>query len=137
MKFLLTSLLGLRWAPFAAPGLALAVAGWGCSWPQCAGLSLRRLLLWNTGSRCADSSAPEARGTLPEQTRTRVPCMDRLILIHCATMRVLRCGFYCRTYFLTVFGFFFFLTVFAMNEVFKMSFIYFDSFDCAKNQIQI
>ena len=69
------------------------MASGGHSSSRCAGLSLScPLLLWSAGSRRAGSvivahgpSCSAACGILPDQGSTRVPCIGRQILNHCAT----------------------------------------------------
>ena len=76
-------------------GLSLVVASGGHSSSRCAGLSLSwPLLLRSTGSRRAGSvivahgpSCSAACGIFPDQTR--VPCIGRQILNHCATREAL------------------------------------------------
>ena len=91
----------LRWVFVAARGHPLVVASGGYSSLQCAGFSLRWLLLLrSTGSRCAGFSscgtraqqlwltglvAPRHVGSSQIRARTRVPCIGRRILNHCAT----------------------------------------------------
>ena len=94
----------LRWVFVAARGLSLVAASGGYSSLQCAGFSLQwLLLLWGMGSRrvgfssCStqDSvvvahvlSCSAACGIFQDQDRTRVPCIGRRILNHCATREV-------------------------------------------------
>ena len=75
-------------------GLSLVAASGGHSSSRCAGLSLSGpLLLRSTGSRRAGSVVvahgpicSAACGIFPDQgSRTRVPCIGRQILNHCAT----------------------------------------------------
>ena len=74
-------------------GLSLAAASGGHSSSRCAGFSLSRpLLLWSTGSRRAGSAivahslvAPRHVGSSQTRAGTRVPCIGRQILNHCAT----------------------------------------------------
>ena len=74
-------------------GLSLVAASGGHSSSRCAGLSLSRpLLLRSTGSRPAGSVAvahrpvaPRHVGSSQTRARTRVPCIGRQILNHCAT----------------------------------------------------
>ena len=85
--------LWLCWVFVSVRGLSLVVASGGHSSSRCVGLSLSRpLLLWSTGSRRAGSavvahgpSCSAACGIFPDQARTRVPCICRQILNHCAT----------------------------------------------------
>ena len=88
--------LWLCWVFVSVRGLSLVAVSGGHSSSRCAGLSLSRpLLLWSTGSRCAGSaivahgpSRSAACGIFPDQDRTRVPCIGRQILNHCATRAV-------------------------------------------------
>ena len=75
-------------------GLSPVAASGGHSSSRCAGLSLSRpLLLRSTGSRRAGSVvvahgglvAPRHVGSSQTRARTRVPCIGRQILNHCAT----------------------------------------------------
>ena len=74
-------------------GHSLVAASGGQSSSQCADLSLSRpLLLRSTGSRRAGSVvwltglvAPRHVGSSQTRARTRVPCIGRQILNHCAT----------------------------------------------------
>ena len=103
----------LRCVFVAACGLSLVAASGGCSLLQCAGFSLRWLLLLrSTGSRHAGFSScgmwaqqlwlagsraqaqqlwhtgfavPRHVGSSRTRDRTRVPCIGRQILNHCAT----------------------------------------------------
>ena len=83
----------LCWVFVSVRGLSLVVASGGHSSSWCAGLSLSRpLVLRSTGSRRAGSvvvahwpSCSVACGTSQTRARTRVPCIDRQILNHCAT----------------------------------------------------
>ena len=78
-------------------GLSLVAASRGHSSSRCAGLSLSRpLLLRSTGSRRAGSVvvapgpvAPQHVGSSQTRARTRVPCIGRLTLNHCATREAL------------------------------------------------
>ena len=101
--------------------LSLVVASGGYSSLQCLGFSLRwLLLLWSMGSRCAGFSscgtwaqqlwlmgsraqaqwlkhtglgAPRHVGSSQTRARTRVPCISRRILNHCATREALPYSF--------------------------------------------
>ena len=88
----------LRWVFVAACGLSLVAVSRGYSSLQCAGFSLRwLLLLQSTGSRLAGSRAqaqylgrtslvaPRHVGSSRTRSRTRVPCISRRILNHCTT----------------------------------------------------
>ena len=83
------AVLGLR---FCARAFSSCGKG-GHSSSRCAGLSLSRpLLLRSTGSRRAGSVilltgsvAPRHVGSSQTRARTRVPCIGRQILNHCAT----------------------------------------------------
>ena len=92
----------LRWVFVAARRLSLVSASGGYSSLQCTGISLWwwLLLLRSTGSRCAGFSSCGTRaqqlwhtGLVPQwhvgsswtRARTRVPCISRRILNHCAT----------------------------------------------------
>ena len=83
----------LRWVFVAARGLSLVVASGGYSLLRCTGFSWRwLLLLWSMGSRRAGSVvvgtglvAPRHVGSSRTRDRTRVPCIGRRILNHCAT----------------------------------------------------
>ena len=103
----------LCWVFVAARGLSLVAVSGGYSSLQCAGFSLRWLLsLWSTGSRHAGFSScgtraqqlwltgsraqaqqlwrtglvtPRHVGSSRTRARTRVPCIGRRILNHCAT----------------------------------------------------
>ena len=85
--------LWLCWVFVSVRGLSLVVARGGHSSSRCAGLSLSRpLLLRSTGSRRAGSVilltgsvAPRHVGSSQTRARTRVPCIGRQILNHCAT----------------------------------------------------
>ena len=89
----------LCWVFVSVRGLSLVVASGGHSSSQCADLSLSRpLLLRSTGSRRAGSAivaqaqqlwltclvAPRHVGSSQTRARTRVPCIGRQILNHCA-----------------------------------------------------
>ena len=84
--------LWLCWVFISVRGLSLVAASGGHSSSRCAGLSLSRpLLLRSTGFRCAGSvvvvhgpSRSAACGIFPDRARTRVPCIGRQILNHCA-----------------------------------------------------
>ena len=103
----------LHWVFVAVRGLSLVAASGGYSSLRCADFSLQWLLsLWSTGSRCAGFSscgtraqqlwltgsraqaqqlwhtslvAPRHVGSSQTRDRTRVPCIGRRILNHCAT----------------------------------------------------
>ena len=85
-------------------GLSLVAASGGHFSSRCAGLSLSRpLLLWASHSRglsCCGAQAPDAQaqqlwltglvaprhvGSSQTRARTRVPCISRQTLNHCAT----------------------------------------------------
>ena len=94
-----------HWVFVAARGLSLVVASGGYSSLPCMGCSLRwLLLLWSTSSRrasfsscgtwaqylwCTGLVAPWHVGSSQTRARTRVPCIGRQILNHCATREVL------------------------------------------------
>ena len=94
----------LRWVFVAVHGLSLVAVSRGYSSLRGAGFSLRwLLLLWSTGSRHAGFSscgtwaqslwrtglvAPWHVGSSRTRARTRVPCIGRQILNHCATREV-------------------------------------------------
>ena len=106
----------LHWVFVAARGLSLVAASGGYSWLQCVGFSLRWLLLlrsmgsrragfsscgmlaqqlWLVGSRAEAQLlwrtglvAPQLVGSSQTRARTRVPCIGRQILNHCATREV-------------------------------------------------
>ena len=108
----------LRWVFVAARRLSLVAASEGYSSLRCTGFSLLwLLLLQSTGSRCAGFSscgmraqqlwlagsraqaqqlwrkgfvAPRHVGSSRTRARTRVPCIGRWILNHCATREVPR-----------------------------------------------
>ena len=106
--FILFIYFWLRWVFVAARGLFLAVASGAYSSLQCAGFSLRWLLLLrSTGSRRAGSvvvacrlwstgsvvvahglSCSAACGILLDQGSNLSPCIGRRILNHCATREV-------------------------------------------------
>ena len=72
----------------AARGLSLVAVSGGYFSLWCAGFSLLwLLLLWSTGSRHAGSraQAPWHVGSSRTRAWTRVPCIGRWILSHCAT----------------------------------------------------
>ena len=83
----------LCWVFVSVRGLSPVVASGGHSSSRCAGLSLSRPLpLRSRGSRRSGSaivahgpSRSAACGILPDQGRTRVPCIGRQTLNHCAT----------------------------------------------------
>ena len=86
----------LCWVFVSVRGLSLVVASGGHSSSWCAGLSLSRpLLLRSTGSRREGSAvvahwltgpvAPRHVGSSQTRARTRVACIGRQILNHCAT----------------------------------------------------
>ena len=107
----------LRWVFVAVCGLPLVAARGGYSSLRCAGFSLRWLhLQQSTGSRqagftscsvraqqlwlegcreqaqqlrCTGLVAPQHVGSSQTRARTRVPCISRQILNHCATREVL------------------------------------------------
>ena len=106
----------LRWVFVAACRLSLVVASRGYSLLRCTGFSLRWLLLLRSmGSKCTGFSscgtwaqqlwlagsraqvqelwhtglvAPRHVGSSRTRARTRVPCIGRWILNHCATREV-------------------------------------------------
>ena len=93
----------LSWVFIAVRRLSLVVVSGGYSSLQCMGFSLRWLLLWSTGSRHTGFSscgtpaqylwlvglvAPWHVGSSQTRDRTRVPCIGRQILNHCATREV-------------------------------------------------
>ena len=49
------------------------------------------LLLWSIGSRCMGLVAPWHVGSSRTRARTRVPCIGRRILNHCATTEAPHC----------------------------------------------
>ena len=83
----------LCWVFVSVLGLSLVAASGGHSSSRCAGLSLSwPLLLRSTGSRRAGSvvvaHGPNCSAALESsqtRARTRVPCIGRQILNHCAT----------------------------------------------------
>ena len=85
--------LWLCWVLVSVPGLSLVAASGGHSSSRCAGLSPSwPLLLRSTGSRHAGSvivahgpSCSAHVGSSQTRARTRVPCIGRQILNHCAT----------------------------------------------------
>ena len=107
----------LHWVFVAACGLSLVAESWGYSSLWCVGFSLWwLLLLWSTGSRCTGFSSYGKRaqqlwfagsrvqaqqlwhtglvalrhvGSSRTGAQTRVPCIGRWILNHCATREVL------------------------------------------------
>ena len=88
----------LCWVFVSVRGLSLVVTSGGHSSLRCAGLSLSRpLLLRSTSSRRAGSvvvahgpSCSAACGIFPDRARTRVPCIGRQTLNHCATREALQ-----------------------------------------------
>ena len=94
----------LHWVFVAVRGLSLVVARGGYSSLRWAGFSLWWLLLLQSrGSRCVGFSscgtwaqklwrtglvAPRHMGSSRTRARTRVPCIGRRILNHCATREV-------------------------------------------------
>ena len=74
----------LRWVFVAARGLSLVMASGGHSSLWCVGFSSRWLLL-STGSRHVGLVAPRHVGSSWTRAQTRVPCLGRRILNHCAT----------------------------------------------------
>ena len=102
--FYLFIYLWLLWVFIAVRRPSLVAASGGYSSLRCTGFSLRQLLLLrSTGSRCAGFSscgsralerrlrscggfvAPLHVGSSLTRVRTRVPCIGRWILNHCAT----------------------------------------------------
>ena len=85
----------LCWVFVSVWGLSLVAGSGGHSSSRCVGLSLSRpLLLRSTGSRRAGSvvvahrlSCSVACGIFQTRARTRVPCIGRQILNHCATRK--------------------------------------------------
>ena len=83
----------LCWVFIAVHRLSLVAASGGCSSLPCVGFSLWwLLLLWSTGSRAWAQQlwrrglvAPWLVGSSRTRARTRVPCIGRRILNHCAT----------------------------------------------------
>ena len=92
----------LCWVFVSVLGLSLVVASGGHSSSRCAGLSPSRpLLLRSAGSRHAGSvivaQGPAALrhvGSSQTRARTRVPCISRQILNHCATREAPEQHFY-------------------------------------------
>ena len=92
----------LCWVPVSVPGFSLVAVSGGHSSSRCAGLSLSwPLLLRSTGSRRAGSVtvahgpiAPRHVGSSQTRAWTRVPCIGRRILNHCATREALFVLFY-------------------------------------------
>ena len=92
----------LCWVFVSVRGLSLVAASGGHSSSRCAGLSLSwPLLLRSTGSRRTASvavahghSCSAACGILPDQGSTRVPCIGRQTLNHCATREAPTCYFF-------------------------------------------
>ena len=96
----------LHWVFVAAHGLSPVVASGGYSSSWCMGFSLRQLLLLrSTGCRCVGFIscgtwaqqlwltglvAPRHVGSSRTRARTRVPCIGRRILNHCATREALK-----------------------------------------------
>ena len=91
----------LHWVFTGARGLSLVAVSGGYSSLQCAGFSLQWLfLLWSTGSRSAGFSSVarglsscglvvlQHVGSSRTRARTRVPCIGKQILNHCATREV-------------------------------------------------
>ena len=105
--FILFIYFWLRWVFLAARGLSLVVASGGYSSLRYAGFSLRWLFLLRStdprragfsscGSRALErrlrscgARAPRHVGSSPTRARTRVPCIGRRILNHCATREAL------------------------------------------------
>ena len=93
--------LWLCWVFISVQGLSLVAASGDHSSSRCAGLSLSRpFLLRSTGSRCEGSAlwltglvAPWHVGSSQTRARTRVPCIGRQTLNHCAT-REAHCSFF-------------------------------------------
>ena len=91
----------LCWVFISMRGLSLVAVSGGHSSSRCLGLSLSRpLLLWSTSSRHAGSvavvhgpSCSVACGIFQTRARTRVPCIGRQILNHCATREAPRLCF--------------------------------------------
>ena len=85
--------LWLCWVFVSVRGLSPVAASGGHPSSRCAGLSLSRpLLLRSTGSRRAGSAIVAHRpscsghvGSSQTRARTRVPCISRQTLNHCAT----------------------------------------------------
>ena len=85
------------------PGLLWLLASWGCSSLWCLGFLLWWILsLWSTGSRahsrssCGLRVAPQHVESSKTRVQTRVPCIGRQILNHCATEKVLLNMSYCQ-----------------------------------------
>ena len=94
----------LRWVFVAVHGLSLVAVREGYSLLWCTGFSLQwLLLLWSMGSRCTGFSSCGTRaqqlwctglaalwhvGSSRTRARTRVPCIGRQIINHCATREV-------------------------------------------------
>ena len=97
--------LWLCWVFVSVRGLSPVAASGGHSSSRCAGLSPSRpLLLWSTGSRRAGSVvvrtglvAPRHVGSSRTRAWTRVPCVGRQTLNHCASRETLSLGFWSRT----------------------------------------
>ena len=89
--------LWLHWVFVSVRGLTLVAASGGHSSSRCAGLSPSwPLLLWSTDSRCTGSvivahgpSCSTHVGSSQTKAQTRVPCIGRQILNHCATREAL------------------------------------------------
>ena len=92
-KFIYLFNLWLHWVFITARMLSLVAASGGYSLLRCAGFSLRwLLLLQSTGSRVQAQYlwltglvALQHVGSSWTRDRTRVPCIGRQILNHCAT----------------------------------------------------
>ena len=93
----------LCWVFISVRGLSLVAASGGHSSSRCAGLSQSRpLLLRSTGSRRAGSvvvahgpSCSAACGSSQTRAQTRVPCIGRQTLNHCATREAPTICFLC------------------------------------------
>ena len=104
LNFILFFYLWLRWVFVAVRELSLVAASGGYSSLRCSGFSLQwLLLLQSTGSRrtgfsscstqaqqlwCMGFVAPRHVGSSRTRDQTRVPCIGRRILNHCATKEV-------------------------------------------------
>ena len=102
MSILFFFFFGRVGSSFLCEGFSLVVASGGHSSSRRAGFSLSwSLLLRSTGSRCAGwvvvahgPVAPRHVGSSQTRARTRVPCISRRILNHCATREALEMIFF-------------------------------------------